>query len=409
MPSGFGLGYTRTLAGEPSHECSEMSNRTYWLDLFTGATWNEFLAAGGEVSGFRESRWPAVQKIKPGDFLVCYLTGVSRFIAVLEVTSEAFRASNPIWKDEDFPCRLKVKNVVELTPETAIPVFELRDKLSAFRDMKSPIAWTGHFRGSPARWKTLDGEVVLEALMKARDNPIARPVDAAKLARRPKALKAQMGSVTVPGSEDARRDSIETAKEPSDHDEVQWLLLKLGCDMGFDVWVARNDRGRMFKGQRFSDLPKLKSELPLQFDEATNRTIELIDVLWLKGNAIVAAFEIESTTSIYSGLLRMADLIAMQPNLNIPLYLVAPDERRQKVLDEVNRPTFRRLSPPLFEVCRFVSFSELRARLKHAEPLIRYLKPEFLEEFSESCEIEEAQAYDQGHPPVSSNERQLEA
>ena len=28
----------------------------------------------------------------------------------------------------------------------------------------------------------------------------------------------------------------------------------------------------------------------------------------------------------------MSDLIAMQPNLNIPLYLVAPDERREKVL-----------------------------------------------------------------------------
>jgi hypothetical protein len=47
----------------------------------------------------------------------------------------------------------------------------------------------------------------------------------------------------------------------------------------------------------------------------------MIDVLWLDGNAIVAAFEIESTTSIYSGLLRMSDLLAMQPNLNIPLFL----------------------------------------------------------------------------------------
>jgi hypothetical protein len=86
----------------------------------------------------------------------------------------------------------------------------------------------------------------------------------------------------------------------------------------------------------------------------------------------------------------MSDLVAMQPNLNIPLYLVAPAERRQKVIDEVNRPTFGRLSPPLFEVCRFISFSDLRDRLKEAGPLIRYLKPEFLEELSESCEIEEA-------------------
>ena len=142
-------------------------------------------------------------------------------------------------------------------------------------------------------------------------------------------------------------------------------------------------------GRRFADLPRLKSELPLQFDEATNRTIELIDVLWLQGNAIVAAFEIESTTSIDSGILRMSDLIAMQPNLNIPLYLVAPDDRRQKVFDEVYRPTFRRLSPPLFEVCRFISFSGLRAKLKETNSFVRYLKPEFLDELSESCELED--------------------
>ena len=80
--------------------------------------------------------------------------------------------------------------------------------------------------------------------------------------------------------------------------------------------MARNDRNREIGGNHFTDLPHLKSELPLQFDEATNRTIELIDVLWLQKRSIVAAFEIESTTSIYSGLLRMSDLISMHPNLN---------------------------------------------------------------------------------------------
>ncbi len=364
-----------------------MSARPYWLDLFTGVTWREFSEAGGNVSGFRESQWSTVQKIKPGDYLLCYLTGVSRFIGVLEVTSAPFKDSSPIWKDESFPCRLKVKIIVTLTPETAVPIHDLRDRLSIFVDLKSPLAWTGHVRGSPARWKASDGEVVVEALLAAKANPVTRPVDAAKLARRPKALRAKIGSVTVPESEET---TPATSKEPSEHTDLQWLLLRLGSDMGFDVWVARNDRGRDVRGRRFADLPRLKSELPLQFDEATNKTVELIDVLWLKGNAIIAAFEIESTTSIYSGLLRMADLIAMQPNLNIPLYLVAPDERRQKVIDEVNRPTFSRLAPPLSEVCRFISFSVLRQRLKDAEQFIRYLKPDFLEELSESCEIEEA-------------------
>lgn len=151
---------------------------------------------------------------------------------------------------------------------------------------------------------------------------------------------------------------IET--EATAHTEIQWHLLKLGNDLGLDIWAARNDRNWSFNGKRFADLPRMRQSLPRQFDEVTSRTIELIDVLWLRGNAIVAAFEVESTTVIYSGLLRMADLLAMQPNLNIPLYVVAPEERRDKVFTEVNRPTFSRLTPPLKDACRFISFTTLR-------------------------------------------------
>lgn len=85
----------------------------------------------------------------------------------------------------------------------------------------------------------------------------------------------------------------------------------------------------------------------------------------------------------------MSDLIAMQPNINIPLYLVAPDDRRNKVLSEVNRPTFSRLSPPLKKVCRYIAFTVLRDQLPRDFRVIRYLTPAFLEGFSESCEIEQ--------------------
>ena len=169
--------------------------------------------------------------------------------------------------------------------------------------------------------------------------------------------------------------------------------------MGFDVWVARNDRSRGVPGHQLAELPRLKSELPWPFDDATNRTIELIDVRWLKGHAIVAAFEIESTTSIYSGLLRMSDAIAMQPNLNIPLYLVAPDERREKVLVDMNSPTFSRLSPLLPEVCRYIAFSARRERLSHVAPFVHDLKPDVLDDLSESCVIEEAYSRE-GAPAV---------
>ena len=54
----------------------------YWLVLFTHATWQTFLANGATVVGFREQRWLTVKQIKPGDQLLCYLTGVSRWIGI---------------------------------------------------------------------------------------------------------------------------------------------------------------------------------------------------------------------------------------------------------------------------------------------------------------------------------------
>jgi EVE domain len=378
---------------------------TYWLDLFSPTTWQQFLDAGGTVSGFRKHRWSMVSQMKPGDSLLCYLTGVSRFVAVLEVVSQPYEdESKSIWQDEDFPCRVDVRIVDQLSVETAIPIMQLSDRLSIFQNLTSPNAWTGRVRGSPAKWSAADGAIIAEAVHNATINPIITPIPLGKLNRRPKVHPSKLGGVTIPDEDDevvtgaeesipheppADAPIVEQVKEATAHTEIQWLLLKLGNDMGLDVWAARNDRGRDYNGQRFDSLPRMRSDLPLQFDDVTNKTIELIDVLWLNKNAIVSAFEIESTTSIYSGLLRMSDLLAMQPNINIPLYLVAPDERRNKVLSEVNRPTFSRLSPPLKRVCRYIAFTMIREQLPKDSRLIRHLTSSFLEDYSESCEIEE--------------------
>jgi hypothetical protein len=370
--------------------------RSYWLDLFTDQTWREFLVAGGSVSGFSEHRWSVAKRIRPGDYLLCYLTGVSRWIGILEVVGEPFKDSAPIWQDGAFPSRLPVKVVAELTPETAVPVVDMWDTLSVFKDLKNPNRWSGPFRSSPARWKREDGEAVVAAVFDAQQSPVERPLDRKKLAHRPKALRSSLGDVTVPeeasigNGVDEAEDLVarEPAKEPTAHTEIQYRLLKLGSDMGLDVWVARNDKNREWQGKPFSGLPRFRQSLPHQFDATTNRIIEMIEVLWLSGPAVVAAFEIESTTSIYSGLLRMADLLALQPNLNIPLFLVAPEDRRSKVISEINRPTFRRLDPPLVDVCRYVSFESLSLKMAEVAAYVRYLKPDFLQELAESCELE---------------------
>lgn len=366
-----------------------MGDRNYWLVLFTAETWDEFTKSGGDVMGFRQSRWSTVRKIQPGDYLLAYLTGVSRLIGVMEATSEAFEDSKPIWSADPFPCRIRVRPIETVALDTAIPILELRDRLSIFEGLRNPNIWQGAVRGSPTRWTTADGEAVVAAIRQAVDHPVTRPLDPRKLRRQPKVLSAKgLGEVTVPetdGLPSALLTPTQRVAEESDHTEIQWLLLKLGSDMGLHVWAARNDKGRQWNDQRFDSLPRFRKKLPVSFDEVTNRIIGNIDVLWLKDNSFEAAFEIESTTSIYSGLLRMSDLLSMQPNINIPLFLVAPDERRHKVVEEINRPTFQRLRPPLVEVCKFIPFSALRNEVAKVEHLVRYLRPDFLETISESC------------------------
>jgi hypothetical protein len=255
--------------------------------------------------------------------------------------------------------------------------------LSYFQDLKNPHLWSGHFRGSPARERAEDAKIIIGAMEEAKATPKPIPYDEKKYRRTPispKTYQAGELEVTIPDEGDEVTCG-EEEKADTAHEEIQWILLKLGKDLTLDVHVAKNDRNKTYKGKRLGDLSVAKP--PMHFDEATNKTIENIDVLWLDDKAIVAAFEIEHTTAIYSGLLRMSDLISMQPNVSIRLYIVAPDERRNKVVEEVMRPTFSKLNPPLSECCQYISYSSLRKKVQDVADVVHHLKPSFIDEIAE--------------------------
>ena len=363
----------------------------YWLDLFTGTTWDELLRDGVNVSGFSNRMRKTVARIQPGDILLCYLTGVMRWIGALEVVGPS-GDSRRVWKDAEFPARLAVKPLVALLPKHGVPVQELEGKVDFYSGAKDRGKFKGFIRMSPNQFKVArDGALILELLRKAEKQPVARPVDAKKLARKPffkaerkKGKQLVPAVVSVPESDEdevqGAGEGKPTAVPTTRHTEIQHALMELGADMGFDVWVAKNDRSRTWEGASLGRMSRVVDELPTQFNEATNRTIELVDVLWLKGNSIVAAFEVECTTAVYSGLLRMSDLLALQPNLEIDLFLVAPDERRDKVEQEIRRPTFSLREKPLAEICGFLGFGNFTEKLNGIRKLglASSLKPDFL-------------------------------
>ena len=186
--------------------------------------------------------------------------------------------------------------------------------------------------------------------------------------------------VSVPDDEDEGDAEIQDG--PS-HSEMQWRLLDLGSRLGFFIWTPVNDRGRIWDGKRLGDVRGMLSKLPNQFGAAAMRTIERIDVLWVRGESYLAGFEVEHTSTIYSGLLRMSDLVTMIPNIELKLYLAAPDIRAAKFAREVIRPTFSQRSKPLHTVCRFLPYSNLLDKLEEVKNVLQHLRPEFLDDIAE--------------------------
>jgi predicted RNA-binding protein len=365
---------------------NEGPDMNYWLDLFTGTTWKEFRDAGASVSGFRPRQKKIAARVKPGDVFICYLTGVMRWVGALEVIGHSVNKSR-IWKDDSFPVRFDVKPLVLLDPESGVPMDQLEGQASFFANASDRGGFKGFLRGSLKQFKTADAELVLRRVNEAQKSPVLRPVDAKKLLRRPlykvetTGEAADSALVSVPEPEEAEKTKQSVSDTATTrHTEIQYELLRLGTEMGLDIWVARNDRGRKWNGTLLGTMPRMLDQLPTQFNEATTRTIELIDVLWLSGNSIVAAFEVECTTAIYSGLLRMSDLLSLQPNLDINLYLVAPDDRREKVEQEILRPTFSLKEKPLAKVCGFLGFNILCERIEGIRKLglCSSLRPTFL-------------------------------
>lgn len=139
----------------------------------------------------------------------------------------------------------------------------------------------------------------------------------------------------------------------SEHVRMQWKLARLGLKAGEQVWVPAGDQKRLQETYHFDEFDKEFAagvDLPHSY-------VENIDVVWKQEFRIGAAYEIENSTSIYSGLLRFADLNIIAPNSVYPLFVVAPQSRRNRLREQLRRPIFRRLG--LDKKVRFLSYERV--------------------------------------------------
>jgi len=154
-------------------------------------------------------------------------------------------------------------------------------------------------------------------------------------------------------------ECLEAAVSPSEtvlpdlgHAQVQTLLGGIGASKGFDVWIPANDRAKLDWNltSSFRPVTALPSVLMPVKDIA-----EEVDVIWIeRGGKPSAFYEVEHSTPIYSGLLRLNDVHLLLPALSLRFGIVSNDDRRTVFVKQLSRPTFR--ASGLREICTFFEY-----------------------------------------------------
>ena len=117
------------------------------------------------------------------------------------------------------------------------------------------------------------------------------------------------------------------------------------------------NKSKSFNRSIFSFLSMVKFP-QIQTNEDTSSTIKLIDVLWFekKSNKVIAAFEVEKPTSIYSGILRLTDLSYSIANEDELFCLVVPNKREKDLCIQLSSPAIKKLKTKI----KYILFSDLQ-------------------------------------------------
>lgn len=140
------------------------------------------------------------------------------------------------------------------------------------------------------------------------------------------------------------------------HVEMMYYLIKTGQNKGYDVWIAVNDRNKSYNDEQFSKI--CLSEIPSFTNPQTLSIAKYVDVIWFKRKTMqpIRFFEIENSTSIYSGLLRFNDIKIDYPMPKATI--VIPASRLDLFEKQIDRRTFK--YSELSDICDSMTYDDLK-------------------------------------------------
>lgn len=186
------------------------------------------------------------------------------------------------------------------------------------------------------------------------------------------------------GSAQGKGLDIDVARR---HAQIQIALVMIGRHLGFRSWVALNDKAIVYNNQKLGEIdgvvPDLAEEVLIQPHAGAIRAAQMVDCIWFRETRFMpAVIEIEHTTGVTSGLARMKNLQDALPPFQTRWIVAAPDEDREKVRFEANKPMFQPLNARYFP---YSAVEELYSLCQRRNINQRSVNEEFLDAFTEPC------------------------
>lgn len=176
-------------------------------------------------------------------------------------------------------------------------------------------------------------------------------------------------------------------KQPlvSTHNLNVYKLAKTGNLLGCDVWIAKDLKNIEVEGKKLSEFSLEDLVIPGLTRNILN-ILKGIDVLWLRNNEyVIAGFEVEHTTQIYSGLLRFSDLFLSIPSLTMSAYIIAPDKRKQQVETQFKRITFKHLFSQVSSKINVIYYSAFNLGYNSIESIYKQGGNYSIQKFLDNC------------------------
>jgi hypothetical protein len=295
---------------------------------------NSSFIVWGAVPGPSNTRnWEAME---PGDVVLIYNSGRIRYIGEVATKTRSPHVARYFWDENTSGVTWELIYFIVNEQKVDVPIGAL-NPFFGYKESYHPMGFTQINQKAVDEFAINFGDLlgVLRTLEKGE----------------------QVIHAARPSKQEVREVEEKVERAPTEHDEMQWRLIHLGMLAKCDVWVPSNDQGKQWEGHQFRD--NVLKEFHQSLDVPPS--VKNVDVVWKFGPySIKSAFEIEHSTSVYSGILRLSDLRAENPNSNYPLFIVADRSRRQKVFNELQRPTFSGPALRLNEVIKYLSYDDVR-------------------------------------------------